>query len=292
MDTQPPFGLQQLLRHIVGDMARAVSQRHDELPPRQFARAQAAAQAILAFGPRDAIEAMIAGHCMMFHELIVDSVQITLRGEVDSTRRATRSGIVAMDRAFGANLVRLERYRTRHAGTPENTQRADAQPGGTQPGDTQPGDLGETEIADRVHRHQSRTGAPRTAATHRETAAASPDPIAPCPADSTATARPGALYPARSPAPDENVLDTRLLDARVLGEKVLGLNPPREARPAATASMPGLNRQARREIGRQARKHIDPGTPASGTSAILNATLGVVPNGHASPRRSFVTPAG
>jgi hypothetical protein len=142
MDTQPTFGLKDVLAHIVGDIAKAISDRPGESQHQQFSRAQAAAQMILTFLPGDAIEAMLAGHCVMFHEMIVDSISATMHGMADTTRRATRSNIVAMDKAFGNNLTRLERYRARDA---------EASPAD---------DRTETEIADRVHRHQS--SAPET----------------------------------------------------------------------------------------------------------------------------------
>jgi hypothetical protein len=113
MDTQPAFGFKELLSHVVGDMAKAVSERNGESKQQQSVRAQAAIYAIMGFLPRDVIEAMIAGHCVMLHELMTDSIRDTLTGEVGTTRRATRSGIVAMDNAFGGNLARLERYRLR-----------------------------------------------------------------------------------------------------------------------------------------------------------------------------------
>jgi hypothetical protein len=222
MDTQPLSGPEQHLDHIVSDMARAVSHRRDEPQSRQSARAQVAARTILEFLPADAIEAMIAGHCVMLHELTVDSVQGTLRGEPDATRRATRNGIVAMDKAFGANLLRLEQYRARHAG---NT--ADATPANAR---------GETEIADRVRRHQSGT-APR--ASH--------------PAPGTVDA--GALS-SGSGVPGEANGALPALDVPHIPDG----DRPREAPPAAVVPMQGLNRQARRAIERRSRKCIDPGT--------------------------------
>jgi hypothetical protein len=113
MQTQPAFGFKELFTHIVGDMAKALCERDGETKSQQILRSQAAARMIMSFLPRDAIEAMLAGHCVMFHELITDSIRETLRGELDSTRRATRSTIVAMDKAFGNNLTRLERYQAR-----------------------------------------------------------------------------------------------------------------------------------------------------------------------------------
>jgi hypothetical protein len=140
MDTTPAISLQEILTHVISDMARSVAVRGGETQQQRLARAQYAAQIILAFLPTDVIEAMIAGHCVMFHEMIVDSVQTTLRGEADATRRATRSSIVAMDKAFGNNLIRLRQHRARLAEAAVETAPAEA--------------LDETKIADRVRRHQ------------------------------------------------------------------------------------------------------------------------------------------
>jgi hypothetical protein len=146
MDTQPIFDPNDLLAHVVGDTANAVSERASEPQHRQHARRETAANTIMSFKPQDPVEAMLAGHCVMFHEMIVDSVHETLRGEAAATRPATRNSIVAMDKAFGNNLARLERYRTSHA--PAEAQPVDAR--------------AETEIADRVRRHQSRPASAQT----------------------------------------------------------------------------------------------------------------------------------
>jgi len=113
MDAQPASDFKELFTHVIGDMAKALSQRNGEPEQRQFARCRAAVRMIMGFMPRDVIEAMLAGHCVMFHELIVDTVQHTLLGEIDTMRRATRSGIVAMDKSFRGNLERLGHYQLR-----------------------------------------------------------------------------------------------------------------------------------------------------------------------------------
>jgi hypothetical protein len=93
-------------------------------------RIQAATHMIMGFLPRDVIEATLAGHCVMFHELMTNTVHTTLRGEVDTARRGTRAGIIAMDKAFANNLARLEHYRLR----PSQGQRdvAEARPADAQ----------------------------------------------------------------------------------------------------------------------------------------------------------------
>jgi hypothetical protein len=152
MDTQPTFGLTELLTHLIGAVANAVSERDGETQHQRLARTLAAAHTIMAFQPRDAIEAMLAGHCVMFHELIVDSVHVTLRGEEPATRRATRGGIVAMDRAFSNSLARLERYRKRQAKISEEAR-------------------AETEIGDRVQRQEPTSGVAAGAAGRQASSA-------------------------------------------------------------------------------------------------------------------------
>ena len=209
MDAQPEFGLQDLLTHFISDMAQAVAGRDGGSPTQRTARAQAAAATILAFQPGDVVEAMLAGHCVMFHELIVDTVHTTLRGEPD----ASRAGIVAMDKAFGDNLRRLERYRTRDAVRSADTS-------------------GETAIADRVRRHRACVSpvAAQAAPAGPRTASNLPNDLA----ESTTGDPREPTDPIQHPQP--------------AGGPVLG-----EADPVA-ARMAGLNRQARRQMRRQANK--------------------------------------
>jgi hypothetical protein len=212
MDTQPHLGPQDLLTHVVSDVAEAVSARDGETRQRQDNRQQAAASTILSFMPRDAVEAMLAGHCVMFHALIVDSVHVTLRDEAPSTRRATRAGIAAMDKAFGDNLARLARYRKAQGAARAGEEGA------------------ETEIADRVSRHQSGTRAA-----------------------STEIAGEAEIIPhVPPPRPIADGSDTISGDARAVGQ------PNVAYLSGAAAVMAGLNRQTRREIGRRARRLIVP----------------------------------
>jgi hypothetical protein len=221
MDTQPAFGLEDLLTHLITDMAHAVSERAGEPPTQRSARARAAVQTILAFLPRDGIETMLAGQCVMYHELIVDAVHTSLRDEQNA------SNIAAMDRAFGCNLDRLRRYRADQAEVAPDAPPVDA--------------TGETDIADRLRRHQ---WIPEAAAQY-EPAGEDED----------------AIKPLSEPANHDQY-------------------------PAAAAdAMSGLNRQARRAIGRYSRKlgglaATAVRTAGSGATAIRNeppATLSATP---------------
>jgi len=220
MDTTA--GSDDLLTHIVGDIADALGSRAGESRARGEERARTVAGTILRFQPRDAVEAMIAGHCVIFHELIVDAVQDMARSADGAARRGTRSTIVAMDRAFGANLTRLERYRGR-----QTKGMADEQP---------PRDLCETNIADRVERHRPGTFAPDN----------DPGTRAPAHAETGDPREPGGTGPKQ---------------AVQSSEAWLANGAPRP---------PGLNRQARREFGRQARKRLGTAAGRAGLSAIAS----------------------
>jgi hypothetical protein len=113
MHTKPAFGPTELFSFIITDMAKAISERNGETRQQALTRFQAAVQMIQAFLPRDVIEAMLAGHCVMFHEVMTDSVRETLLGEPDATRRGTRSNLVALNKALSGNLDRLARYQSR-----------------------------------------------------------------------------------------------------------------------------------------------------------------------------------
>jgi hypothetical protein len=80
---------------------------------------------ILGFLPRDVIEAMLAGHCVMLHELMTANVRTDLRDDADPTRRGPRSNVVGLNKAFNDNLDRLERHRKRSA---EGSRDASAAP--------------------------------------------------------------------------------------------------------------------------------------------------------------------
>jgi hypothetical protein len=210
MDTQPTFGPQDVIASIVGQVANSVSERPGESRQRRDDRAQTAIGAIMAFRPRDPVEAILAGHCLMFHEMIVDDVRHAFCGEGKQTQRATRSGIVAMDRAFGANLVRRRQHR---AARPQETEPAD--------------DRTETHIADRVRRHMSQIDPETPDAAASE---ADPDQIE---ADATTEAM---------PAPEQMTGFNR--QARRALDRQIRKRLPGFARPGVTADRNGLTTTA------------------------------------------------
>jgi hypothetical protein len=115
MASTPEFGFNELFAHVVGEIAKAVCERSGETAQQQFARSQAAVHMIMGFLPRDVVEALLAGHCVMLHETMLASVHDTLHGEADKMRHGTRSTLVAMNKEFNSNLDHLARYQARPA---------------------------------------------------------------------------------------------------------------------------------------------------------------------------------
>jgi hypothetical protein len=126
MDTDSAFGFEDLFTSALRGMANAISERHGENEVQQFARCQVAVHMIAGFQPRDVIELMLAGHCVMLHEVMTADVHDSLSGEAATNRRS----VVALNKAFNDNLDRLERYRRRPAegqrDAPEAAPLADA----------------------------------------------------------------------------------------------------------------------------------------------------------------------
>jgi hypothetical protein len=186
MDTEPEFTLRDLLTHICGGVAKAVATRPGESEKHNYIRVQAAGLMVLAFSPRDSIEAMLAGRCVMLHEMIVDGVGKVMCPNEAATPPLTSAAIVSMDRAFGANLTRLERYQTRRAHSPERPYQLET--------------LAEANIADRVRRHRGApSGSSPDAArvTPRPVFTPTSEQIAACGANPEAMAALEAADPAR-----------------------------------------------------------------------------------------------
>ena len=115
MQAEQEFGVREVFSHVIGDMAKAISERSGEGKLEQFIRARVAAAMIVDLEPRDVMQVMLAGHCVMFHEVMTDSVHETLRGELPGpVRRAT---LTRFDQVFGLGL---EAWRPKTEAVPED----------------------------------------------------------------------------------------------------------------------------------------------------------------------------
>jgi hypothetical protein len=107
-----PLSQTELFAHTVTDIADAIAGRPGETKDQRAIRSRVGTHLILGLTPGSATELMLAGHSVMFHTLMTDSIRITLQGEIDTLRRGTRAGVIAMNHAFHRNLDKLEQYQS------------------------------------------------------------------------------------------------------------------------------------------------------------------------------------
>jgi hypothetical protein len=164
MDPTPAFGFDACCTGLVGATARALAERHGETPEQQFVRAGSAVHTIMGFLPRDVTEAMLASHCVMLHELMVDSVHNALCAEEANLRRAELHTLLAMNKAFCANLVHLRHYQKRPAeGTHEAPNDVQAEPAGSDSPAQCPEHTGTERTADQMGAQPSAVAPARVA---------------------------------------------------------------------------------------------------------------------------------
>lgn len=124
MTTQPEFGFAQLITELLRGLADAAADRPAETDAQRFARHQTVIFSVMAFLPRDALETMVAGQCVMFDHLLRDATRDLLRSEAEPVKRRIRSQVTALGRSFLKHLEELRGLQARRG------QQAAASPSG------------------------------------------------------------------------------------------------------------------------------------------------------------------
>lgn len=109
MPTLLEFSVKDVVTHVIDDIAKAISEHQGEGKQNQSVRAGVATTMIQDFHPSDVVQVMLAGQCVMFHAVMTKSIRETIPGELETTRQATRSNIVAINKTFHMNPDRLDR---------------------------------------------------------------------------------------------------------------------------------------------------------------------------------------
>jgi hypothetical protein len=113
MAPQGQANSKEVFTHVIGDMAKAVSERPGESASQQFIRTQVAVHMILGLRPRDVVELMVSGLGVMLHAVVTESIRDSLQGQASVTRYGARPGVVSLNKAFQMNIDRLARYQRR-----------------------------------------------------------------------------------------------------------------------------------------------------------------------------------
>ena len=118
MQAQPAFGFEQLVTELLRGLADAVADRPGETEAQRFGRHQTAIFSVMAFLPRDALETMLAGQCVMFDHLLRDATRDLLRNDAAPSKLRIRSQLMALSRLF---LKHLEQWRQLQARPAQQT---------------------------------------------------------------------------------------------------------------------------------------------------------------------------
>src|SRR6266700_3084278 len=71
---------------------------------RRYAARQAAAQTMVAYNPRDAVETSMAGHCVVYDNVLRDLARDLLRGQAEEQKTKTAPALFNSGRMFLATL--------------------------------------------------------------------------------------------------------------------------------------------------------------------------------------------
>ena len=115
MQSETTLTMLTAMGEIVREVIETVADRPGDLPARRIARQQATASTMMAFGPGDPVETMLAGQCVIFDHLLRDAAHDTLRGQQPEIKLRARPQVLATGKMFLAHLARLERIQTRAA---------------------------------------------------------------------------------------------------------------------------------------------------------------------------------
>ena len=113
MDMDQTFTFQTAMGEICKDVIEAVAERPGDSEAKRYSRHQTTVYSMMSFMPRDPLETMLAGHCVIFDNLLRDGARDTLRGQPDLIKLRARPQLLASGKMFLADLDKFEHLRTR-----------------------------------------------------------------------------------------------------------------------------------------------------------------------------------
>jgi hypothetical protein len=122
------FGYEQIVKELIRGVIDTVGTRPGLTPERRDAAQQTIVCSVMAYNPRDPIETMMAGQCVVYDHMLRDGAHDMLRGQAEELKIKARPGILATGKMFLSTLQMLCRMQ----GRPEQ-QLAFARPPAEQP---------------------------------------------------------------------------------------------------------------------------------------------------------------
>jgi hypothetical protein len=114
MQPDPAFGYPQIVAELLRGIIEAISDKPGIAPERRASIMQTAVCSIMAFNPRDPIETMLAGHCIVYDSLLRDGVR-AMSGDAGGQAIRARASVLDCGKTFLASVAMLLRLQRRPA---------------------------------------------------------------------------------------------------------------------------------------------------------------------------------
>ena len=115
MQPDPNFGYAQIVTELMRGIIETISDKPVIAPERRASIMQTAVCSIMAFNPRDPVETMLAGHCVVYDSMLRDGVREMSNGEGGQATIKARTGVLACGKVFLAAMAMLLRMQRRPA---------------------------------------------------------------------------------------------------------------------------------------------------------------------------------
>jgi hypothetical protein len=113
--TPPPYGFTQIVQEIIRGVVDTVVERPHLTPERKVEVRSAVICSMMAYNPRDPVEATIAGQCVIFDQVVHDAARDLFRGQNPQIKLKTRPGVLAAGKVFLATVQALSSMQARAA---------------------------------------------------------------------------------------------------------------------------------------------------------------------------------
>jgi hypothetical protein len=128
MTPDPDFGYEHLMTELIRGVIHTVADLPGLTEAQRLLRHQTTVYAIMGLQPRDAVETMLAGHCVIYDHLLRDGARDLLRGQAEQIKLRARPSIHGSRKMFLTALATLSKMQLRPADTISVPRRAEASP--------------------------------------------------------------------------------------------------------------------------------------------------------------------
>jgi hypothetical protein len=115
MQSPPPFGHEQIVTELIRGVLDTVADNPLHSPERRASVTQTVVSSLMSYNPRDPIETMLAGQCIVYDAVMRDGARDLLRGQAELLKLKARPGILAAGKIFLETTEMIVRMQGRAA---------------------------------------------------------------------------------------------------------------------------------------------------------------------------------